>query len=103
MNRIERRVRATQDLEEAFAHYIEVADVLVAERFLDEVDRAIAHIAQHPGTGSPRYAHMPGAEPFRFWTLNKFPYAVFYLERLDFIEIVRVLHQSQNIYAHLEP
>lgn len=58
MNRIERRVRATQDLEAAFAHYIDVADVLVAERFLDEVDRAIAHIAHHPATGSPRYAHL---------------------------------------------
>lgn len=58
MNRIERRVRATQDLEDAFAHYIDVADVLVAKRFLDAVDRAIAHIAQHPDTGSPRYAHL---------------------------------------------
>lgn len=103
MKRIERRVRATQDLEDAFAHYIDVADVFVAERFMNEVERAIAHISQHPGTGSPRYSQILGNEQFRFWTLNKFPYAVFYLERVDYIEIVRVLHQSQNIAAHLEP
>ena len=103
MKRIERRVRATQDLEDAFSYYIDHADVLVAERFMAEVERALKHIAQHPGTGSPRYSHLLDGEPFRFWTLNKFPYAVFYLERADYIEIICVLHQASDIPSHLEP
>ncbi len=103
MNPIERRVRATQDLEDAFAYYIEVAGFLVAERFMENVDRAMAHIAQYLGSGSPRYAQVPEGEQIRFWTLNKFPYAVFYIERLNCVEIVRVLHQASDIPAHLEP
>jgi toxin ParE1/3/4 len=101
VKRIERRVRATQDLEDAFSYYIDNTDVLVAERFLHEVDQAFAHISQHPG--SPRYSHRPDGEQFRFWTLNRFPYAVFYLERVEYIEIVRVLHPSCDIPSHLEP
>ena len=103
MKRIKRRVRATQDLEDAFSYYIDRVDIGVAERFMDEVDQALTHIAQHPGTGSPRYAQLLKNERLRFWTLSKFPYAVFYLERADYIEIVRVLHQSQDIPSHLEP
>ena len=103
MKRIERRVQATQDLEDAFSYYLDRVDIGVAERFIDELDQALTHLAQYPGTGSPRYAQLLQNEQLRFWTLNKFPYAVFYLERADYIEIVRVLHQSQDIPSHLEP
>ena len=103
MKRIERRARATQDLEDAFGYYIDFTEVSIAERFMAEVERAFRHISQHPGTGSARYSSLPNGDQLRFWTLNKFPYAVFYLERLDYIEIVRVLHQASDIPSHLEP
>ena len=38
----------------------------------------------------------------RFWTLNRFPYAVFYVESGPGIEVVRVLHQSADIPVRLQ-
>lgn len=102
MKRVLRSAQASQDVENAVVYYLEHAESGVAERFLDEYDHALLHIAQFPGTGSGRYARLLGANGLRFWTLNKFPYIVFYLQRADAIEIVRVLHQSADIPQHLQ-
>jgi toxin ParE1/3/4 len=102
VKRVERRVRASDDIDEAVAHYIEVASADVAERFLLEYEGAVEHIARHPGTGSRRYVQVLDGAELRFWTLNRFPYAVFYVERADVIGVVRVLHQASDIPAQLE-
>ena len=103
MKRLTRRAQATQDLEIAFDYYFQAVNFDLAERFRDEVDDAMAHIARHPGTGSRRYSAGLAGGDLRFWTLNKFPYSIFYFEREDHIEIIRVLHQASNIPAYLEP
>lgn len=103
MKRILRRSEASEDVEEAVLYYLQHADAVVADHFLDEYDEALHHIAQFPSTGSGRYADVLHASGLRFWTLKKFPYAVFYLEHTDAVEIVRVLHQSSDIPAHLQP
>ena len=106
MKRLTRRAQATDDLEIAFDYYFDAVNLDLAERFKDGVDYAMAHISRHPGTGSRRYSagHLAGPTggDLRFWTLNKFPYSIFYCEREDHIEIIRVLHQSSNIPVHLE-
>jgi toxin ParE1/3/4 len=96
-----RSAEASEDIENVVSHYLEVADASVASRLLDEYDQALNHIASNPGTGSPRYHQTLGSDALRFWTLKKFPYSVFYLERADAIQIIRVLHQSSNIPIHL--
>ncbi|MES2937692.1 MAG: type II toxin-antitoxin system RelE/ParE family toxin [Pseudomonadota bacterium] len=97
-----RRRRASKDIEQAAVWYAETAGLELAERFLREVDAAFEHIGAHPGTGSPRYGQLrPGTE-LRFWTLRRFPYAVFYVERQDDIQVIRVLHQASDIPAHLD-
>ena len=103
MKRILRRAEASDDAESAVLYYLEHAGTALADRFLDEYDRALLHIAQFPATGSVRYSSLFDTVRLRFWTLHKFPYAVFYLEHPDAIEIVRVLHQSSDIPAHLQP
>jgi toxin ParE1/3/4 len=103
VKRLVRRAQATDDLQLAFEYYFDAANIAVAERFRDEVDDAMAHIARHPGTGSPRYSQTVNGLEIRFWTLNKFPYSIFYFERKDYVEILRVLHQSSNIPVHLDP
>ena len=107
MKRLTRRAQATDDLEIAFDYYFDAVNLDLAERFRDEVDDAMVHISRHPGTGSRRYSvsHAAGLAggDLRFWTLNKFPYSIFYFEREDFIEIIRVLHQASNTPVHLEP
>jgi toxin ParE1/3/4 len=97
--------RAADDLEQAFEYYFDAANLQVAERFRDAVDEALAHIARHPATGSTRHTVSDAEPPLRFWTLNKFPYAVFYFADLQglepYIRIVRVLHQASDIPQHL--
>jgi toxin ParE1/3/4 len=102
VKRIQRRKRATADLSEALAYYFEAAGPDLAERFLLAYEAAVAHVARHPGTGSRRYAKLIKNAELRFWTLKPFPYAVFYLERDDVIDVLRVLHQAQDIPAHLD-
>jgi toxin ParE1/3/4 len=102
LKRIVLFTQATNDLERAFAYYFDVANLQVAERFQEAVVQALDHIQRHPATGSMRYALADVKPPLRFWPLNHFPYAVFYLARSEHIDVVRVLHQSADIPQHLQ-
>lgn len=86
---------------DAFEHYWMQAGPPLAERFLNACDTALAHIAQHPGTGSPRHAGAARTKGLRFWRLAHFPFAVFYVERADRIDVLRVLHQASGLPHHL--
>lgn len=103
MKPVLRKQRATADIRNAAKHYATIPDTALARRFVEAVDVALAHIGQHPGTGSPRYSSTLTHPGLRFWTLKRFPYAVFYVERTDHIEVLRVLHQSSDIPGHLQP
>jgi toxin ParE1/3/4 len=94
--------QATKDLDRAFEYYFDVANLQVAERFREAVAQAFDHIQLHPATGSMRYALADVNPPLRFWSLNHFPYAVFYFDCSEHINIVRVLHQSADIPRHLQ-
>jgi toxin ParE1/3/4 len=95
------RARALDDLDTAATYYDEHA-AHRAQAFIDAFLTAQNHIAQHPGTGSKKYATRPRLKGLRYWLLTDFPYAVFYVERATHIEIVRVLHQSADIPQHLQ-
>ena len=101
MKVLRRHILASLDIDEAIVYYLENAPEGVADRFLDEVEHALEHIAHHPGTGSKRYANTSNIAELRFWTLNRFPFAVFYTEHSDHIAVLRVLHQSSDLPHHL--
>lgn len=67
------RELAVRDVDDAIDHYLVVAGAHVAMGFVDELERAYAHIARHPASGSPRYAHQLGLENLRFWPLRRSP------------------------------
>jgi toxin ParE1/3/4 len=96
------RERALDDLDTAAAYYDEHA-AHMTQPFINAFLDTKIHIAQHPGTGSKKYAPRQRLKGLRFWLLADFPYAVFCVERATHIEIVRVLHQSSDIPAHLQP
>jgi toxin ParE1/3/4 len=93
--------RATTDIDKATDYYLNEASPDVALQFIEAYDQALAHISRFPGTGSPKYAQEGAALTFRFWGLSRFPYAVFYIERPERIELARVLHQASDIPEHL--
>lgn len=94
------RLAALEDLREAHAHYLRVAPH-VADDLLTEADLAQRHIGQYPGTGSPRYGNLLGIRGLRSWQLDRFPYLIFYIERADHLDVLRLLHQSRDIPAQL--
>ena len=106
MTRLVLFAQAADDLEQALDYFFDVANLQLAERFRDAVGDAVAHIERHPSTGSTRHSVSDAQPPLRFWTINNFPYAVFYFAHLQHpdphINIVRVLHQASDIPQHLQ-
>lgn len=90
---------ANRDVEEAIDHYLVEATAKVALGFVDALAEAYAHIARHPATGSPRYAHQRGLADLRFWALGHCPYLGFYVESEEHIDVWRVLHEQRDIPA----
>ena len=93
------RELANRDVEEAIDHYLLEATAKLALGFVDEIEKAYAHIARHPASGSPRYAHQLGLADLRFWPLGRYPYLVFYVECDKHIDVWRVLHEQRDIPA----
>lgn len=93
------RELANRDVENAIDHYLVESTPKVALGFVDELEKAYAHIARHQASGSPRYAHQLGLANLRFWPLRRYPYLVFYVERDEHIDVWRVLHEQRDIPA----
>lgn len=74
----------------------------VAAGFIDALEKAVARIERNPGAGSPRYAHELDIPRLRFWQLAKFPYALFYVEHADHLDVIRVVHMSRDIPGTLQ-
>lgn len=89
------RPRAAFDLEEAVDYYSQVASSEVAERFINEFRNACNLLMEFPGVGSRRFAHlMPG---LRFWSLDRFPFRLFYLVEENTLQIIAVDHEKRNL------
>jgi toxin ParE1/3/4 len=102
MKRLVLQRRALRDLTDARAYYWRDAPHMVGE-FASTIDAEFLHLRQHPGTGSPRYGFLLRMPGLRSWPVKRFPYVIFYLDQGDHLSVLRVLHQAQDIPAHLEP
>jgi len=96
------REQANQDVDDVVAYYLKEATETVAFGFIDALEQAYGHIGRHPATGSLRYAHELNLFGLRAWSLTRYPYLVFYVERSDHIEIWRVLHSQRDIPAWMQ-
>ncbi|AYF90545.1 type II toxin-antitoxin system RelE/ParE family toxin [Pseudomonas sp. DY-1] len=96
------RVLANQDIDDAISYYLSEATEQAALGFIDALERAYKHISRHPESGSSRYAHELDLPELRSWTLKRYPYLVFYIERDDHIDVWRVLHGIRDIPAWMQ-
>lgn len=101
MKSIVPREQALRDVDDAIAHYLREGGEALALNFIDALECAYAHIRAHPAIGSPRYTHELDLPGVRAWLLDRYPYAVFYVERPDHIDVWRVLHTRRDIPAWL--
>ena len=91
------RARARRDIDEAIEHYSTVAPAAVALAFIDAVEDVCRRMAEHPASGSPRYADELGLPGLRSGVVTGFPYLVFYVDREADIDVWRVLHAARDI------
>ena len=91
------RAQAQRDITQAFDHYLGTAGAVIAIDFVQEIDACMQRIERFPAAGSLRYADLLDIQGLRFSVIERFPYLVFYFERADYVDIVRVLHQRQDI------
>jgi toxin ParE1/3/4 len=95
------REAALQDIDDALDYYLQQAPHMLGA-LQDSILQARKHIEEFPSTGSQRYHTGKKGDALRFWLLSQFPYALFYFDRADTIDIVRMLHQASDIPQHLE-
>ncbi len=94
---------ARLDANEAAYWYATEGGLDLGERFLAEVEAALAHIGRHPQLGSTRYAVPLKFDELRTWPLRRFPYVVFYVEREAQVDVWRILHAQRDIPASMAP
>lgn len=95
------RALAGNDIDEAIDYYLSEGAEAAALSFIDALEQAYAHIARHPASGSPRYAHELDLPGLRCWALRRYPHLIFYVERDDRIDVWRVLHEATHISSWL--
>jgi len=98
--RLKLRPAARGDANAAQDWYDDAAPGL-GEAFTDELLSVLAFLAEHPSVGSRRYAHLLPDESLRFWSLDRFPFLVFYRVVGEVLDVVRVLHERRDIEASL--
>ena len=96
------REQAQRDVDKALTYYLNEGAASAALGMIDALEKAYAHIARYPATGSPRYAHELNLPHLRVWSLKRFPYWVFYREQPDHIDVWRVLHGQRDIPVWLQ-
>ena len=98
---VDLRALAAADIEAAVDHYREEAGPQAALDFIDALEAAISHLRHYPNSGSLRFAFELEIPGLRSWTLQRFPYLIFYVPQDDHMDIWRVLHAQRDIPAHL--
>ena len=96
------RTLAVQDVEDAIGYYLKQDAQQAALAFVDALEDAYAILGRHPGIGTSRYATELQVPGLRSWSLPRFPYVIFYVEREDHIDVWRVLHGHRDIPALVE-
>lgn len=85
----------------AYAYYRdeEPGSLAVAEQFEVEFIAACRFVAENPGVGSSRFAHLLRGIELRTWSLNRYPFRIFYVINNDG-ETLRVLdvgHERRDV------
>jgi toxin ParE1/3/4 len=91
------RRRAREDIDAAVSFYLAEGAPAAAHGLLDELAAALATIARHPDSGSPRYAEQLSIPELRTWVLREHPYLLFYHVAGGRVHVWRMLHSARDI------
>lgn len=95
------RPAAETDLLSLARWYGERGGRVLAETFFDEAREALMTVESMPTIGSPRLGLQSEQAGLRSWPLEHFPVRWFYFEWEDYLDVVRLLGERQDIAAIL--
>jgi len=95
------RERARRDVDEAIAFYLSQGAADAAIGFIDALEKAFDTVGAHPAIGASRWGDELELPGLRSWPLAEYPFAVFYVERPDHVDVWRVLHMRRDLPASL--
>lgn len=96
-----RTLRATiafdADVELISGYLDELAGPEVSDRFLDNMTKALKHIASFPSSGSLHHSQTAKIEDLRMFPVSRYPdYLLFYIDGLEEVVFVRLLHGKRD-------
>lgn len=97
MKAVRLRDQAGSDIEAAVDFYQEEAGIHVASKFIDAVGEQLVRIGEFPALGGTQFAEVLRLPTLRVWRIPGFPYALFYIEGVSQVDVLRVLHTRRDI------
>jgi toxin ParE1/3/4 len=92
------RPSVADDLEKQVKYLDENANREVADRYVAAIESACDQLADMPGMGAPRGYLNSRLQGLRMWPVPGFTrYLIFYRFTGEVVEVIRVLHGSQDI------
>jgi toxin ParE1/3/4 len=91
------RPLAEADLVERTGYYRREADDEVGARFFEAAIAALGSIGRMPSAGSPRAGKLVGVVGLRSRRIGGFPCAWFYFVTGRHVDVVRLLHDAQDL------
>ena len=95
------RPLAEDDLVDAARHHAHSGGVALGERMFDAALAALKPIQRMPAMGSPRLGLLCDIPGLRSWRVKGFPMQWLYFEVEDYLDVVRLLGDRQDITAIL--
>ncbi len=95
------RPQAKLDRKDEVRYYRTYAGTAVASNLVEASRKALDQLERDPGIGSPRIGQFLDIPGLRSWRIAGFPLAWFYFENEEFLDVVRLLGERQDIAAIL--
>ncbi len=58
--------------------------------------KTLQELERHPAIGSPTLGQVLGIDELRTWRIDGFPLTLWYFERADHVDVVRLVGQRQD-------
>ena len=86
---------------EAARHYGQTGGRALGERMFDAALEALKSVERMPAIGSPRLGLLCDVPGLRSWRVDGFPVLWLYFEAENFLDVVRLVGERQDIAALL--
>ncbi len=90
------RPRAREDRRHEGRYHRDKAGEGTATRLVSALETALIQLSREPGIGSPAIGQAIDVDGLRSWRLNGFPLSLWYFERQNYVEVVRLVGQRME-------